>query len=236
MVFILLILSVVAGVLLGKFFGKKEKFAKNLLILSAGFLITICLNEVFPMVYTSEIGSNIGIFVIGGVLLQMILEALTKGFEHGHFHHQSESEQILPVALLVGLFIHAFIEGIPLANEKEVLSPYLLGILFHNLPISFILGAFLFNNNNNTKKASFSWIIVSLFALASPLGMILGNYFDPNLQPYFLAIVGGIFLHISSVIIFESNKNHNINWSKIGLVIIGISLALSMHLFHHHDH
>lgn len=235
MVFVLLVLSVIAGVLLGKFFGKKEKFAKNLLILSAGFLITICLNEVFPMVYASKTANNIGIFVIGGVLLQMLLEVLTKGFEHGHFHHQSESDKILPLALMVGLFIHAFIEGVPLANEQETLSPYLLGILFHNLPISFILGAFLFNNRQ-PKKGYFSWGIVCLFALASPMGMLLGNYFNPNLQPYFLAIVGGIFLHISSVIIFESSKNHNINWIKIGLVILGISLALSMHLFHHHDH
>ncbi|MCY0967991.1 ZIP family metal transporter [Chryseobacterium wangxinyae] len=235
MIFILLILSVIAGVFLGKFFGKKEQFAKNLLILSAGFLITICLNEVFPQVYASEVSGNLGIFVIGGVLLQMILEALTKGFEHGHFHHHNESSNILPAALMVGLFIHAFIEGIPLANETNPLSPYLLGILFHNLPISFILGAFLFNRSGS--KASYpSLLIVALFALASPMGMLLGNYFNPNLQPYFLAIVGGIFLHISSVIIFESNKNHNINWSKIGLVILGVSLALLMHLFHSHDH
>lgn len=235
MIIFLLILSVLTGVFLGKLFGKKEKFAKSLLVLSAGFLITICLNEVFPMVYTSEVSENLGIFVIVGVLLQMVLEALTKGFEHGHFHHHNESNNILPVALMVGLFIHAFIEGIPLANEKEVLSPYLLGILFHNLPISFILGAFLFNRSS-AKTSYPSLLIVILFALASPMGLLLGNYFDPNLQPYFLAVVGGIFLHISSVIIFESNKNHNINWSKIGLVILGVSLALLMHTFHSHDH
>jgi hypothetical protein len=235
MIFILLILSVITGVFLGKLFGKKEQFAKNLLILSAGFLITICLNEVFPQVYASEAAGNLGIFVIVGVLLQMILEALTKGFEHGHFHHHNESSNILPVALMLGLFIHAFIEGIPLASETNPLSPYLLGILFHNLPISFILGAFLFNRTGS--KASYpSLLIVALFALASPMGMLLGNYFNPNLQPYFLAVVGGIFLHISSVIIFESNKNHNINWSKIGLVVLGVSLALLMHLFHSHDH
>ncbi|WP_336960210.1 ZIP family metal transporter [Chryseobacterium contaminans] len=236
MTVLLLILSVIAGVFLGKHFGKKEKLAKNLLILSAGFLITICLNEVFPEVYTSSAGSSLGIFVIAGVLLQMILEALTKGFEHGHFHHHGE-HNILPMALMVGLFIHAFIEGIPLANEEHELSPYLLGIVFHNLPISFILGAFLFNRKGESKSSSSSYpslLIVALFALASPMGMLLGNYFDPNLQPYFLAIVGGIFLHISSVIIFESNKNHNIDWVKIGLVVLGVSLALIMHLFHHH--
>ncbi len=64
--------------------------------------------------------------------------------------------------------------------------------------------------------------------------MILGAYFDPSLQPYFLAVVGGIFLHISSVIIFESNKNHNVNWSKIGLVILGVALAVLGHSFHSH--
>ncbi|RNA63857.1 MULTISPECIES: ZIP family metal transporter [Chryseobacterium] len=234
MTVLLLIFSVIAGVLLGKYFGKKEKLAKNLLILSAGFLITICLNEVFPQVYTSEISHNLGIFVIAGVLLQMVLEALTKGFEHGHFHHHNE-HNILPLALMVGLFIHAFIEGIPLASEEHTFSPYLLGIVFHNIPISFILGAFLFNRQEGHKTPSYpSLLIIALFALASPMGMLLGNYFDPNLQPYFLAIVGGIFLHISSVIIFESNKNHNIDWIKIGLVILGVSLALLMHLFHHH--
>nr|WP_262909405.1 ZIP family metal transporter [Chryseobacterium gwangjuense] len=234
---LLLILSVVTGVFLGKHFGKKEKLAKNLLILSAGFLITICLNEVFPQVYTAEAGSSLGIFVIAGVLLQMILEALTKGFEHGHFHHHND-HNILPVALMVGLFVHAFIEGIPLANEEHELSPYLLGIVFHNLPISFILGAFLFNRKEGKESKTTSYpsiLIVALFALASPMGMLLGNYFNPDLQPYFLAIVGGIFLHISSVIIFESNKNHNIDWVKIGLVILGVSLALVMHLFHDHS-
>ncbi|WP_234047715.1 ZIP family metal transporter [Chryseobacterium paridis] len=231
---LLLILSVIAGVFLGKHFGKKEKLAKNLLILSAGFLITICLNEVFPQVYTSEKSSVIGIFVIFGVLLQMILEALTKGFEHGHFHHHSD-HNILPVALMVGLFVHAFIEGIPLANEKEVLSPYLLGIVFHNIPISFILGAFLFNRKEGQSRSPYpTYMIIALFALASPMGMLLGNYFNPDLQPYFLAVVGGIFLHISSVIIFESNKNHNIDWTKIGLVCVGVSLALLMHLSHSH--
>lgn len=227
---ILLILSVVVGVFLGKFFGSQQKFAKNLLILSAGFLITICLNEVFPEIYSSE-SENIGLFVIAGVLLQMLLENLTKGFEHGHFHHH-EQKNILPLALMLGMFVHAFLEGIPLANETDVLSPYLMGILFHNLPISFVLGAFL-----SQKKARFStssMLIIAIFAVASPLGLMLGNYVNPAYNVYFLALVGGIFLHISSVIIFESNKNHNIDYSKILMVICGVALGMFGHLFHTH--
>ena len=230
MIILLLILSVLIGVFLGKFFGNREKFAKNLLIVSAGFLITICLNEVFPQIYSGS-EHHIGLWVIGGVLLQMLLENLTKGFEHGHFHHHTDEKNILPLALMIGLFVHAFLEGIPLANETEVLSPYLTGILVHNIPISFILGAFLVKNK---KFSTSAFLIIALFALASPLGLILGKYFSPDLKIYFLALVGGIFLHISSVIIFESNKNHNVDWQKIGLVALGVLLAMTGHIFHDH--
>ena len=229
MIITLLILSVILGVLLGKYLGKNGSLAKSLLILSAGFLITVCVSELFPEVYETK-NPNIGIWIIGGVLLQMVLESLTKGFEHGHFHHHHEEKQILPVALMVGMFIHALLEGIPLAHVKELSSPYLLGIVFHNLPISFILGAFLLGKNSN----KISWIIITLFALASPLGLIFGAEFDVNLQPYFMAIVSGIFLHISSVIIFESNKNHKMDWQKLLLVVTGVGLALINHLVPHH--
>lgn len=229
MIIALLIFSVVAGALLGSYFGGHGGFAKSLLILSAGFLITICLTEVFPEVYGGGT-PHVGIFVIGGVLLQLLLESFTKGFEHGHFHHHSDT-LVLPLALLVGMFIHAFIEGMPLARETDIQSPYLLGIVFHNLPISFILGAYLFADR---KFSLSSTAIVLVFALASPLGVFLGRYFSFSVQPYLLALVGGIFLHISSVIIFESNKNHNIDWKKILLVLVGVGLALTGHLFHHH--
>lgn len=229
MIALFLILSVVCGAALGIVFGSHQKMAKHLLILSAGFLITVCLTEVFPEVYGTD-HPNLGVWVIAGVLLQMLLENLTKGFEHGHFHHHSENA-ILPVALIAGMFVHAFVEGIPLACETNPLSPYLQGIVFHNLPISFILGAFLFRNK---KFSAYSWLVISVFALASPAGMFLGGYFNTNLKLYFLAIVGGIFLHISSVIIFESNKQHNIDWLKMGLVMAGAVLALAGHQLHEH--
>lgn len=243
MVHFILILSVVLGAVLGGFFGKNEKLAKQLLIISAGFLITICLNEVFPLVYGEHFRSeeahfhgegahsSIGLFVVAGVILQMFLESITKGFEHGHIHHHNEEEgrAILPSALVVGLFIHAFIEGIPLAGDKVSMA-YLLGIAVHNLPISFVLGAFLFSK----KWTLPSVLVVLLFALASPAGVVLGKYFNPNWQPYFLALVGGIFIHISSVIIFESNKNHRMDWAKIILVMLGVALAYLTHLAHSH--
>lgn len=227
MVVTLLIVSVLLGIVLGKFFGDNEKLAKRLLVLSAGFLIAICVVEVFPQIYHTH-DENIGLWIIAGVLLQMILESLTKGFEHGHFHY--ERCNILPVGLVLGMFIHAFIEGIPLAGEHH-LSPYLLGILFHNLPISFVLGAFLLREKKNLPMAV---LTIGLFALASPLGVFFGEYFNPEWRAYFLALSGGIFLHISAVIIFESNKGHKMDWEKMLLVVLGVGFALLGHLFHEH--
>lgn len=228
MISIFLILSILIGVFLGKYFGNNERLAKRLLILSAGFLIAICVVEVFPQIYHNG-DEDIGLWIIFGVLLQMLLESLTKGFEHGHFHY--ERCQILPVGLVLGMFLHAFVEGVPLARHSEEISPYLLGILFHNLPISFVLGAFLLREKKNKLVA---WITISLFALASPLGMWVGDFFTPQWVSYFLALSGGIFLHISSVIIFESNKSHKMDWEKFLLVVLGIILALSGHLTHNH--
>ena len=224
----LLVLSVLLGVLLGKFFGNNEKVAKILLIVSAGFLISICVVEVFPQVYKVE-DENIGLWIVFGVLLQMFLENLTKGFEHGHFHY--ERCNILPVGLILGMFIHAFIEGIPLAREYDEHSSYLLGILVHNLPISFVLGAFLLIEKKNKIVAL---ITILFFAAASPLGMLLGEHMNPKWNSYFLALSGGIFLHISSVIIFESNKNHKMDWEKILIVILGVFIGILGHIFHEH--
>lgn len=230
MVYLLLILSVLSGITLGFYFGRQQKFAKRLLILSAGFLLSMTVMEVFPVVFQTP-SHNIGMWILGGVILQLILESLTKGFEHGHFHHHEEEKQIFPMALIAGMFIHAFIEGIPLSKMPNTVTPYLQGILVHNIPISFVMGAFLLNGNYNKKIA---WTVIGLFALASPLGMLLGQYFNPDYQIYILAIVSGIFLHISSVIIFEGNKNHKLDLEKIALVLLGIGIAYVGHLFHHH--
>ena len=72
------------------------------------------------------------------------------------------------------------------------------------------------------------------FAAASPLGMLLGEHMNPKWNSYFLALSGGIFLHISSVIIFESNKNHKMDWEKILLVILGVFIGILGHIFHEH--
>jgi hypothetical protein len=74
------------------------------------------------------------------------------------------------------------------------------------------------------------WLIV--FALITPLGSFTSYAIGANmiggLSMYFdriMAVVVGIFLHISTTILFESSENHRFNLIKFIVIILGASLA-----------
>ena len=62
----------------------------------------------------------------------------------------------------------------------------------------------------------------------SPLGVFIGDLFDSImlLQDEINAIVIGIFLHISTTIIFESTDNHQFNIQKIITILVGAAAAM----------
>ena len=71
-------------------------------------------------------------------------------------------------------------------------------------------------------------LFLALFGLMGPLGastsFILGAGMVPVLTaaaPKIMAIVIGIFLHISTTILFESSSNHRFNLMKMSVIIIG---------------
>jgi hypothetical protein len=86
-------------------------------------------------------------------------------------------------------------------------------------------------NTNITKLKS--WIILLGFAIMTPLGLLLGlisstatHFIDFNM---ILAIVVGMFLHISTTIIFETSENHKFNILKLTSILIGCILAFLIH-------
>ena len=62
----------------------------------------------------------------------------------------------------------------------------------------------------------------------SPLGTFVSNYISQIGQFYdeIMAIVVGIFLHISTTILFESSEGHHYNTQKIVAIILGAGIAL----------
>jgi zinc transporter ZupT len=217
--YLLPLLSVIIGYIVALIIRPKNKNnLKLLLAFSGSFLLSLTVMHLLPDIYESE-NQNIGLFIMLGILFQIVLEFFSKGAEHGHVHGHETMNQI-PWLLFISLCIHAFLEGFPVSHHHDLA----IGIAIHHLPIAIILTTFFINANLN-KKAIFFFMIT--FAVMTPLGTILSDYL-PILNEYYTeitAIVIGILFHISSTIIFESSEGHKFNIAKVSMIVIGIALA-----------
>jgi zinc transporter ZupT len=217
--YLLPLLSVLIGYIIALVLKPKNKTnLKLLLAFSGSFLLSLTVMHLLPEVYEST-NPKIGIFIMLGILFQIILEFFSKGAEHGHVHGHEIMTQI-PWLLFISLCIHAFLEGFPVSHHHDLA----VGIAIHHLPIAIILTTF-FINASLDKKAILFFMVT--FAIMTPLGTILADYM-PILNEYYTeitAIVIGILFHISSTIIFETSEGHKFNIAKVSMIILGIALA-----------
>jgi hypothetical protein len=71
-------------------------------------------------------------------------------------------------------------------------------------------------------------ISLTVFSLAAPVGLFIANQIghsfvhDTNI---FLALAVGIFLHISTTILFESSEGHKFHLKKFVSIIVGLIAA-----------
>lgn len=198
--------------------NKKIGIEQYLLSFSGAFLLSITLFEMLPEVF-SESKTNIGYLIMMGILLQIVLDFITKGAEHGHVHFHPNNLQF-PWLLFIGLSIHSVIEGFPITENSDIL----LGVVIHKIPIAVILSAY-FITTGYSKKATVLFLF--LFALMTPLGSLLFEkvIFLEQFTTEINAIAIGIFLHVSTTILFESSKDHKFNLLKLSTIIIGVFLA-----------
>jgi zinc transporter ZupT len=217
--YLLPLLSVLLGYFIALFLKPKSKTnLKLLLAFSGSFLLSLTVMHLLPEVYESK-NHNIGLFIMLGILFQIILEFFSKGAEHGHVHGHAKMYQI-PWLLFISLCIHAFLEGFPVSHHHDLA----IGIAIHHLPIAIILTSFFVSSSLN-RKAIFLFMVT--FAVMTPLGTIVSD-FIPQLNNYYseiTAVVIGILFHISSTIIFESSEGHKFNIAKVSMIVIGIILA-----------
>ena len=101
---------------LGIFLFKKDNSNRLKLVLSfsGAYLFAITVLHLMPDVYSSE-NPQIGLFILGGFLLQIFMEQFSEGIEHGHIHKHSHKQFVFPVGIMISLCLHAFLEGMPLA-------------------------------------------------------------------------------------------------------------------------
>jgi len=227
--YILPLVSVLLGYGIALFLKPTNKSnLKLLLAFSGAFLLSMTVMHLLPEVYESSHheghnhNDSIGIFIMLGILFQIILEFFSKGAEHGHVHGHSEIHK-MPWALFISLCLHAFLEGFPVSHHHDLA----IGIAIHHLPIAIILTSFFVNAHLN-KTVIFIFMVS--FALMTPLGTVASQYliFLNDYYTQITAVVIGILFHISSTIIFETSENHKFNIAKISMIVLGILLAFAL--------
>ena len=220
---ILLISSVILGGIIVEFFSiKNNRNIQNLLTFSGAYLLAVSMLHLIPEIFSNTTTNSIGLFILAGFLIQILLEYFSQGIEHGH----SQRGNIIPISALISICLHALLEGIPLGGHlnNHAHNTLLTGIVLHKLPVSIVLMTLFLQSNISKKRA---YVLLLIFSLMSPLGAFTGKLFTSiaDYQNEIMGIVVGIFLHISTTILFESSEGHKFNIQKIMAIILGSYIA-----------
>lgn len=209
-----------------------------LLSFSGAYILGITVLHLMPSVFSGGF-ETAGFWLLGGFFIQLLLEQLSKGVEHGHIHAHPGAKPGFAISIMLGLCLHAFIEGLPLSNyaafhdalhshgEESEDHHLLFGIVLHKMPAAFAL-MILFIKSGYSK----TWALVCLFVFASmsPLGALItaGMKIDLHLLANLVALVVGSFLHISTTILFEADdkRQHTVSWRKLLVIIAGLGLSM----------
>lgn len=214
------IYAIIIGVVIAVLTKKQKSIGTKLLLsFSGAFLLALTLFDLLPEVYEHLEAKQTGLFIMCGILLQIILEFFSKGAEHGHVHiHKTDTQ--FPWLLFISLCIHSFLEGFPIHQHNDMVY----GVLIHKIPIAALITAFLLQSSY-TKLQMASFIII--FAAMTPLGTYVSNNvaFAADYVNVVNAIVIGIFLHISTTILFETGEGHKFNLSKLIAICLGVLIA-----------
>ena len=235
--YIYLFLSVIVGGGLAFLVSNSNNLIFKLLIPFTGaYILGITVLHLMPIVF-HEGSHETGLYILIGFFVQIFLEQLSGGVEHGHIHGSEQMSWNRFLPLFFGLGLHALLEGIPLSvysdlhqvmhHHEDNHNHLLLGVILHKAPAAFALVSIM-----RVSKIKTHYILLGLigFALMSPFGAMLAEYLhpDPDTIVFFTAVIIGLFLHISTTTIFEADerRQHRISWTKIGAIVMGVGLAL----------
>ena len=236
--YLILFLTVILGGVAALYLRKYSRTSLQLLLsFSGAYILGITVLHLIPGVFSGQPSPTIGLWVILGFLVQLGLEQLSIGVEHGHVHAHHKASASFALQLMLGLCLHAFIEGLPLESYPELHqlqhgsghehNHLLFGIILHKIPAAFALVVLLILSGYRQIFVIFCLIV---FAAMSPLGALFSSILPAEVAVFqaLTAIVIGSFLHISTTILFEADvtRQHKISAKRMLIILAGFGMAL----------
>ena len=232
--FLLFFFPFIGGVIGLVIQSEKTRQLKLFLAFSGAFLISITILNLIPEVY-EKVGHKAGYYILAGFFLQIVLDFFTKGIEHGHLHIH-DLKRGFPFSLFIALSLHALVEGLGLgggAFSESIQNNMVLAIGLHELPAAFALAVVL---KSVFSKSNTNYLYIAIYAAMVPLGMLIGSSLV-RYEEFLTGLIGlviGVFLHISTTILFENNESHTYGRYKLVAIVIGLGVALLAVNFHIH--
>ena len=214
----LLLVALVGGLILEVLGDKAMNNLPIILAFGGAYIMGLIFLHLVPEAF--GFNSIAGIFVLVGFLVQIFLEYISKGLEHGHVHHSGHGKvlNVLPWAAIFSLCIHAFLESMPLAEgavavsnmghqvhsmgnthnhvhvdgSMAIGSALFIGLAIHKLPVALVLMGLMKSIGSSSLVR---WGLLSMFGLMPLFGMY---FYDTILHSGASILPGGVGAFIAA--------------------------------------
>ena len=218
------------GNLLGGYFVvRKEwprRFLQYFLALGAGYMLAVALVEIIPE--SVKLGGQRAFryVLVGFFLIHLFEHTVAPHFHFGEVTHEEElPKRNARRAVLLGLAIHAFFDGVAIAAGFLV-STWLGAVIFvavflHKLPEGFTVASMVLASGQGRRSAIRA---AATLGGATLLGVAMTSVFEGQLQ-YALPLAGGVTLYVAGTDLLPE-VNREPDWRMALLVFAGVAILL----------
>jgi zinc and cadmium transporter len=209
-----------------------RKFLHYFLALGAGYMLAVAFVDVVPESVRLA-GEQAFIFVLAGYFLVHLFEHILA--PHFHFGEETHLEQMHPHrarAVVLGLGIHTFFDGVAIAAGFLV-SAWLgtmifVAVFLHKLPEGFTIASVVVASGQSRARA----IIASgALGAATLLGVLLTSLLQAQLR-YALALSAGVTIYVAATDLLPE-VNREPGWRTALLVFAGVASLLILQRLAH---
>ncbi len=205
-----------------------RKIQEYLIALGAGFILALVFLELIPE-SIDKIGSQAPLFFLLGF-------ALIHFFEHtfvGHLHFGEETHTEIMISktasysAVLGLFIHAFFDGLAISTgfhfDFGIGLMIFLGIILHKIPEGITISSIILASNQSNKHAFWATFSIAMATMLGVLSVFFLVEVDTNIVGYVFALSAGVAVYVgASDLIPEINRSEN----RITPIVVFVGMLL----------